>query len=147
MWSIDDCIRKFTSLVSAAFNLRSVQKIQGLKYLERLIKKSKYKTRPFEEALQSVFSDAALFAPRRRDVEHASDSSDSTSDSTRPGRGMQPLRVAVAAVSGAGRVPYLLSNYHVGKFHTSGRPNRSKTDGYERARPTKDAHELHAWEA
>lgn len=148
MWSVDECMQHFTSLVYSAFELRSAQKVQGLKYLQRLIKRSKYKTRPFEEALQSVFSDSVLFAPRRADVQKTVRDSSDSKDSTQPCRpGTQPLRVAVTAVSGAGRVPYLLSNYHVGNLNTSGRAKRSKADAYERARPTKDEYELRSWEA
>lgn len=63
LWSVDECIQRFTSLVSSAFTLRPVQNFQGLKYVEQLIKRSKYRTRPFEEALRSVLSDSVLFAP------------------------------------------------------------------------------------
>lgn len=125
---------------------RSVQTVQGLKYLQQLIKRSKYKSRPFEEALQSVFRDSALFAPRKDSVKPSLESNNTEFPGQHP-ETMQPLRVAVTAVSESGRRPYLLANYNVGTYHASSSSSSASADKYWRARATDDASELHTWEA
>ncbi|KAI9849895.1 MAG: hypothetical protein M1837_000109 [Sclerophora amabilis] len=60
-WTVDTCIAKFTKLCSEAFTPREMHGIPGLEQLATLSHKSKYKTRPLEEALKESFHEDKLF--------------------------------------------------------------------------------------
>lgn len=148
LWSTGECIDKFEKLVKLAFTPRPVQDYKGIKYLERFIKQSKYKTSPFEQVLQTVFSDSPLFAPRADAINFGREESEHDSiHAVRPKRGSQPLKVAVTTVSDAGKVLHLLSNYNVGSHPATGIPVSLTRPHYRRVRPTKDSLEFRPWEA
>ncbi|TGJ87061.1 hypothetical protein E0Z10_g1710 [Xylaria hypoxylon] len=128
LWSIDECIERFRALVGKAFTPRKGQEIRGIRHLQLFIKRSKYETKPIEDALQSAFGDGNLFGTRQKNGSHR-------------------LKVAVAAVSEAGTKSLVLSNYNTNDG--SGSPifgEKSKLN-YQRYRPTQREDELRVWEA
>ncbi|KAI8948038.1 hypothetical protein F4801DRAFT_474669 [Xylaria longipes] len=128
LWSIEECIERFRTLVGKAFTPRKGQDMHVIRHLQLLIKRSKYETRPIEDALRSAFGDGNLFGNRQKN-------------------GSQRLKVAVAAVSEAGTRSLVLSNYNAND--DSGSPifgEKSKSN-YERYRPTRREDELRVWEA
>jgi hypothetical protein len=60
-WSVETCIGKFTDLCRDAFSPRLFKGLWGLEHLTTAIHRSKYKTKPFEAALRSVFEERPLF--------------------------------------------------------------------------------------
>jgi hypothetical protein len=92
-WSVETCISKFTELVRKAFTPREFHGILVFEHLTTIHHGSKYKTKPFEEALQQAFVDRPLFGGQ--DV----------------GEG-QKIKVAVTSTTYVDQQPVLLSNYN-----------------------------------
>ncbi|KAI9158039.1 Calcium-independent phospholipase A2-gamma [Paramyrothecium foliicola] len=128
LWSVDECIEKFKSLVVKVFTKRRAQKIQGLRYVEVMIKKSRYETKPLEDALRATFGEDKLFGKREKN-------------------GVRRLKVAVTAVSEAGQRAYVLSNYNVRNYATSSSASSGPKLDYQRYRTQRPEDELKVWEA
>lgn len=56
-WPLEKCIEKFVTLAEKAFQPQKGINTWGLSYLATLIHKGKYRTRPFEKALQEEFGE------------------------------------------------------------------------------------------
>ncbi|KAI0490190.1 hypothetical protein F4859DRAFT_183291 [Xylaria cf. heliscus] len=129
LWSIEECIERFRALSGKAFTPRKGQDLHGFRHLQLFVKRSKYETKPMDDALQSAFGGGILFSNRSKN-------------------GNQRLKVAVASVSEAGTKPFILSNYNTlddsTAFNTS---EKSKLLKYQRYRPTQPDDELKVWEA
>ncbi|ETS74669.1 hypothetical protein PFICI_13153 [Pestalotiopsis fici W106-1] len=119
---VDKCISLFRDLVKDAFTPRKGQKLYGIRYIETMLKKSKYRTRTLEDALKRALGEEPLFGPIDPDV--------------------RPLKVAVTATTEAGRLPYLLSNYNMATSSLK----RSAIE-YRRDRPESPDEEVRVWEA
>lgn len=118
---VKECIVAFEALVQCAFTPRAGQKIQLIKQLQKYIKRSKYETRPLEDALKQVFApEQPLFGQR-----------------TFPEA--DRLNVAVTATSSTGSLGYILSNYNT--------KTSSNIARCQRYRPESSWNELSAWEA
>jgi hypothetical protein len=63
-WSINECTIRFISLCEDAYFPREFHDLPGFNALAAFHHKSKYKTRPFEGALQKTFSEGLLFGGR-----------------------------------------------------------------------------------
>jgi hypothetical protein len=85
-WRVETCIKHFRRLTDKAFTSR----LPGMRFGHR------YRTRPFEQALQEVFKDEFLFGG-------APDESNSYF-----------TRVAVTATTDTGEKPVILTNYNRG---------------------------------
>ena len=85
-WRVETCIKHFRRLTDKAFTSR----LPGMRFGHR------YRTRPFEQALQEVFKDEFLFGG-------AHDESNSYF-----------TRVAVTATTDTGEKPVILTNYNRG---------------------------------
>ncbi|KAM3087081.1 hypothetical protein ACMFMG_001191 [Clarireedia jacksonii] len=126
-WTVAECIDKFQNLVHSAFTPRKAQTYSGIKYVERLIKKSKYETGPFAKALEEALGTSSLFGAQEN--------------------GSRPLMVAVTATSASGTIPYILSSYNVRKVFQSASVKPTHGPSYTRHRPEKPEDELKVWEA
>ena len=90
-WTVDNCIATFKTLCVKAFTPRVPQSFQ---IFSQAVGKSRYKTKPLEDALKSALdSDTLLYGGCR--------SESST-----------PIRVAVTSTNVAGRNPVVLCNYN-----------------------------------
>ena len=92
-WSVDSCINKFTDLVHHAFAPREFHGVWGFEHLAMARHGSKYRTRPFEKALQDAFADKPLFG----------------------GQDLQDgymIKVAVTSTTYVDQHPVLLTNYN-----------------------------------
>jgi hypothetical protein len=56
-WSVDECISYFRKLCVQAFTRRSGTNIPGMSPIIESIHRSKYETRPLQEALQEAFTE------------------------------------------------------------------------------------------
>lgn len=91
MWSVSDCINKFKSLCKDAFTHRAPSSLRTLTMISR---KSIYKTKPLESALQSAFgADGLLYGKSKTE-------------------GSGDIRVAVTSTRAVDRRPVILSNYN-----------------------------------
>jgi hypothetical protein len=98
-WSVETCIKHFRRLTDKAFTPR----LPGLRLGHR------YRTRPFEQALQEVFKDELLFGGA-----HDESSSYFT-------------RVAVTSTTDTGEKPVILTNYNRG-IETQGKTQNEHKD-------------------
>jgi hypothetical protein len=123
--SLEDCDQLFTQLSRQAFTLRKGQNLHFFRHVQLLVKKSKYESRPLNQALKSTFtSDSVLFGrPAAQDR----------------------LKVAVTATSGSGSQAYVMSNYNT-KNRRSSKDER-KGASYIRYRPDNPSNEIKIWEA
>lgn len=100
-WPIQDCISKFKQLCSNAFMEREFSGILLFEQLATANHKSKYKNKPFEKVLETLFGKDLLF-----------------------GGGSQPQHyarsVAVTTTTGVGTEPRILANYN--------RPNKQNRE-------------------
>jgi hypothetical protein len=92
-WSVDSCINKFTDLVRDAFAPREFHGIWGFEHLATARHGSKYRTRPFEQALQEAFLDKPLFGGQ--DIQDG-----------------YMIKVAVTSTTYVDQQPILLTNYN-----------------------------------
>lgn len=83
-WRVADCIQHFMKLTDKAFTPR----FPGTRF------NRKYRTKPFERALQEAFSDGRLFGGFQDDAER------------------YHTKVAVAATNDLGDKPVILTNYN-----------------------------------
>lgn len=60
-WSVDQCTRKFKELCPKAFTPREFNGIPVLEKLVMMSHNSKYKSKPFENALKEAFEEWPLF--------------------------------------------------------------------------------------
>jgi hypothetical protein len=125
-WRVETCIKHFRRLTDKAFTSR----LPGMRFGHR------YRTRPFEQALQEVFKDEFLFGG-----DHDEPSSYFT-------------RVAITATTDTGEKPVILTNYnremetqrkHL--FMNLGMEVKKVTASYTLVRPDNPKHELKLWEA
>lgn len=63
-WSINECTIRFISLCEDAYFPREFYDLPGFNALATFHPKSKYKTKPFEGALQKTFGETPLFGGR-----------------------------------------------------------------------------------
>ncbi|KAI1411011.1 hypothetical protein F5Y13DRAFT_201533 [Hypoxylon sp. FL1857] len=120
-WSIEETIRNFKKLYNEAFIPREMMGIPLLDNFSSTYHGSIYKTKPFEKALRSSFSDQSLFG------------------------GVQPrnemsIRVAVTSTTIPGRKAVVFSNYNRPDSH-------SQSLSYEFVRPSEPSKEVKIWEA
>jgi patatin-like phospholipase/acyl hydrolase len=93
-WTVDYCTRMFTEVCEQAFTGRVFHNIPMLGHFSTFVKKSKYKTRPFEKTLQDTFSsDKPLFGGQ--DVGEAS-----------------KVKVALTSTTTIDQSPVVMTNYN-----------------------------------
>lgn len=92
-WSVEHCIRKFTSLCGDAFTPREFLKVPLLGKLSTVNHRSMYKTKPFEKALQESFEDRPLFGGLNSQEGHM-------------------IKVAVTSTTLMDQQPVVLANYN-----------------------------------
>ena len=129
MWPIEKCSELFRALVKQAFTLRSGQNIKGFRLVQIFVKKSRYETKPLQNALQHTFgSEEVLFD--RIGKEHS-----------------RRLKVAVTTTSASGSKAYLLSNYNTKNTPSMQNRESNTTPSYQRLRTTRRGNEMLVWEA
>lgn len=92
-WSVDSSINKFTDLVRDAFAPREFHGVWGFEHLATARHGSKYRTKPFETALQEAFLDKPLFGGQ--DIQEG-----------------YMIKVAVTSTTYVDQQPVLLTNYN-----------------------------------
>ena len=92
-WTVEHCIRKFTSLCGDAFTPREFLKVPLLGKLSTVNHRSMYKTKPFEKALQESFEDRPLFGGLNSQEGHM-------------------IKVAVTSTTLMDQQPVVLANYN-----------------------------------
>jgi len=93
-WTVDECIQKFVGLCKKAFEPQKGLNTWGLSYLTTLIHKGKFRTKPFEQALQDEFGrDMTLFAGQNN-------------------KDQFKIKVAVTSTTSIESEPIVLTNYN-----------------------------------
>ena len=99
----------------------------GFRYLQLLIKRSRYKTEPLVKALKEIFTEKSILF----------------GEVARPNK----MKVAVTATSNSGSQTYVLSNYNTKNTRIRKDGQYLDTVRYNRYRPDAPEDEIKTWEA
>ncbi|KAF8848057.1 hypothetical protein BDZ45DRAFT_733176 [Acephala macrosclerotiorum] len=119
-WAVNECTSRFINLCDRAFTPREFPNVPILNVLATINHSSKYKTKPFEDALRKTFEEDLLFGGH--------------CDTARYQR-----KVAVVSSLNPGRRAAILTNYN--------RLQKEPAPDYKFERPEKAEEELKMWEA